>query len=133
LLRLSSGLGEEALQHFADFIHLSPRDPFLFRGYYGIGLVRFLLGDDVRAIEMLRKAIGLSRNYSLAHLCLAAAYGMQGRLDEASAALGNYLRTDPSARTISELRLLRPSKDLSYLAQCERLYDGLRKAGMAER
>jgi TolB-like protein/class 3 adenylate cyclase/cytochrome c-type biogenesis protein CcmH/NrfG len=127
------GLGEEALQHFAHFIRLSPRDPFLFRGYYGIGLVQFLLGDDVRAIEMLRKAVGLSPNYSLAHLCLAAAYGMQGRVDEASAALASYLRTGPSARTISEIQLLRPSKNPSYLAQCERLYEGLRKAGMPER
>jgi TolB-like protein len=128
-----SGLGEEALVHFTDFIRLSPRDPFLFRGYYGIGSVQFLLGDDVSAIEMLRKAIGLSPNYPLAHLCLAAAYGMQGRVDEAGAALANYLRTGPSARTISELQLLRPSKNPSYLAQRERLYEGLRKAGMPER
>jgi len=127
-----SGLGEEALPHFAHFIRLSPRDPFLFRGYYGIGLVQFLLGDDVRAIEMLRRAIGLSPNYSLAHLCLAAAHGMQSRVDEASAALANYLRTGPSTRTISELRLLRPSKNPSYQAQCERLYEGLLKAGMPE-
>ncbi|MEK9283549.1 MULTISPECIES: tetratricopeptide repeat protein [unclassified Bradyrhizobium] len=128
-----SGLGEEALQHFAHFIRLSPRDPFLFRGYYGIGLVQFLLGDDVRAIEMLHKATGLSPHYSLAHLCLAAAHGIQGRVDEASAALANYLRTSPSARTISAIQLLRPSKNPSYLAQCERLYEGLRKAGMPER
>src|SRR5262249_42124704 len=116
-----------------DFIRLSPRDPFLFRGYSGIGWVKFLLGDDVRAIEMLRKAIGLSPNYSLANLCLAAAYGMRGGVDEANAALVNYLRTGPSARTICELQLLRPSKNPSYLAKCERLYEGLRKAGMLER
>jgi TolB-like protein/class 3 adenylate cyclase/cytochrome c-type biogenesis protein CcmH/NrfG len=126
------GLGEEALQHFTHFIRLSPRDPFLFRGYYGIGLVQFLLRDDVRAIEMLRKAIGLSPNYSLAHLCLAAAHGMQGRVDDASAALANYLRTGPIARTISELQSLRPSKYPSYLARWERLYEGLRKAGMPD-
>jgi adenylate cyclase len=131
--KMVSGLGEEALQHFAHFIRLSPRDPFLFRGYYGIGLVRFLLGDDVRAIEMLRKAIGLSPNYPLAHLCLAAAHGMQGRVDEASAALANYLRTGPLARTISEIQSRRRSKNPSYLAQRERLYEGLRKAGMPER
>ena len=75
----------------------------------------------------------MSPNYSLAHLCLAAAHGMQGRVDEASAALANYLRTDPSTRTISELQLLRPSKNPTYLAQSERLYEGLRKAGMPER
>jgi adenylate cyclase len=61
-----SGLGEEDLLNFAEFIRLSPRDPFLFRGYYGIGWVQFLLGDDARAIEMLRKAIALSPNYFLA-------------------------------------------------------------------
>jgi TolB-like protein/class 3 adenylate cyclase/cytochrome c-type biogenesis protein CcmH/NrfG len=126
------GLGEEALLHFDDFIRLSPRDPFLFRGYSGIGWVQFLLGDDVRAIEMLRKAIGLSPNYSLAHLILAAAHGMQGRVDEASSALADYLRTGPSARTISQLQLLRTSKNPDYLAQCERMYEGLRKAGMPE-
>jgi TolB-like protein/class 3 adenylate cyclase/cytochrome c-type biogenesis protein CcmH/NrfG len=131
--KINSGLGEEALRHFADFVRLSPRDPFLFRGYYGIGLIQFLLGDDVQAIETLRKAIGLSPNYSLAHLCLAAAHGMQGRVDEASAALANYLRTGPSTRTISELQLLRTSQNPSYLAQIERLYEGLRKAGMPER
>jgi TolB-like protein/class 3 adenylate cyclase/cytochrome c-type biogenesis protein CcmH/NrfG len=130
--KVLSGLGEEALVHFTDFIRLSPRDPFLFRGYSGIGWVQFLLGDDVRAIAMLRKAIGLSPNYSLAHLCLAAAHGMQGHADEAGAALVNYLRTGPSARTIRELQLLRPSKNPSYLARCERLYEGLRKAGMPE-
>ena len=63
---------------------------------------------------------------------IAVAHGMQGRVDEASAALANYLRTGPSIRTVSKLRLLRPSKNPSYLAQCERLYEGLRKAGMPE-
>jgi adenylate cyclase len=127
-----SGQGEEALPNFAEFIRLSPRDPFLFRGYYGIGWIQFLLGDDVRAIEMLRKAIALSPNYSRAHLLLAAAYGMQERLNEASAALADYVRTSPSAGTIAQLRSLRQSNHPKYLAQCERIYDGLRKAGMPE-
>jgi len=127
-----SGLGEEALLHFTDFIRLSPRDPFLFRGYSGIGWVQFLLGDDVRAIEMLRKAIGLSPNYSLAHLCLAAAHGMQGRADEASAALAAYFRTAPTAGTIALVRAQSPSTHPVFVAQRQRLYEGLRRAGMLE-
>ena len=127
-----SGLGEEALVHFTDFIRLSPRDPFLFRGYSGIGWVQFLLGDDVRAIEMLRKAIGLSPNYSLAHLCLAAAHGMQGRTDEASAALAAYFRTGPTAGTIALVRAQSPSTHPVFVAQRQRLYEGLRRAGMLE-
>jgi TolB-like protein/class 3 adenylate cyclase/cytochrome c-type biogenesis protein CcmH/NrfG len=127
-----SGLGEEALVNFAEAIRLSPRDPFLFRGYYGIGWVQFLLGNDVRAIEMLRKAIALNPHYPLAHLLLAAVYGMQFRLNEASAALADYLRTSPSGRTIAQLQSLRQSRHAKYLAQCERIYEGLRKAGMPE-
>jgi adenylate cyclase len=127
-----SGLGEQALLHFADFIRLSPRDPFLFRGYYGIGWVQFLLADDNRAIEMLCKAIALQPDYPLAHLFLAAAHGMQGRIHEASAALADYLRTGPFARTIIQLQSLRISKHPAYLAQSERLYEGLRRAGMPE-
>ena len=66
------------MPHFADAIRLGPRDPFLLLGYYGIGSVYFLLGDDKRAIEALRKAIALSPTYPGVHLVLAAAYGMRG-------------------------------------------------------
>ncbi|MFB9268672.1 winged helix-turn-helix domain-containing tetratricopeptide repeat protein [Bradyrhizobium erythrophlei] len=131
--KVLSGLGQEALQHFAHFIRLSPRDPFLFRGYYGIGLVQFQLGDDARAIETLGKAISLSPGYPLAHLCLAAAHGVQGRIDEAKASFARYLRTGASARTIFALQRLRSSANPSYLALRDRLYEGLRGAGMPER
>ncbi len=126
-----SGRGEEALQHFTDSIRLSPRDPYLFYGYFGIGWVRFLLGDDDRAIEMLRKALALSPNYSAAHLILVAAYGMLGRIDEANAALAAYLGTGATANTIALLRARSPSTHPAEM-QHNRVYEGLRKAGMPE-
>jgi TolB-like protein/cytochrome c-type biogenesis protein CcmH/NrfG len=127
-----SGQGEEALPHFADFMRLSPRDPRLFLGYFGFGWVRFMLGDDAGAIEVLHEAIALSPNYSPAHLCLVAAHSMCGRVEDARAALAAYLRTGTRTGTIALVRANRQSTHRGYLAQCERLYEGLRKAGMPE-
>jgi len=123
---------EEALSHFAEAIRLSPRDPQLFVGYYGIGWIQFLLGNDEQAIEMLRRSIGLNSRYSPAHLFLTAAYAMRDRCDEAREALAAYLRTNPAATTIAALRASAQSDNPIYLKQRERLYDGMRRAGMRE-
>jgi hypothetical protein len=113
-------------------MRLSPRDPRLFLGYFGFGWIRFMLGDGVGAIEVLREAIALSPDYSPAHLCLIAAHSMCGRVEEARAALAAYLQTGTPTRTITLVRASRQSTHPGYLAQCERLYEGLRKAGMPE-
>ena len=83
---------------------------------------------------MLRKGIALSPNYSQAHLFLTAAYGLQGRVDEARTALAAYLRTGTPTHTIALVRgrAVSTSTHPVYVAQLERLYQGLRKAGMPE-
>ncbi|MBD0272046.1 MAG: winged helix-turn-helix domain-containing protein [Acetobacteraceae bacterium] len=127
-----SGRAEEAWPHFAECIRLSPRDPRLFLGFFGFGWTRFLLKDDDGAVEMLRRAIALNADYPPCHLGLAAAYGMSGRVDEARAALAAYLRTGTPTVTIALLRARSFSKHPVWLAQRERLYEGLRRAGMPE-
>jgi adenylate cyclase len=91
-----------------------------------------LLGDDDEAVEMLRRAIALNPDYPPCHLGLAAAYGMQGRLGEARAALAAYLRCGTPTVSIALLRARSLSKHPVYLVQRERLYEGLRRAGMPE-
>jgi adenylate cyclase len=133
-LKVYSGRGEDALPQFAKTIHLSPREPRMFFGYFGIGYVRFLLGEDDGAIEMVRKAIALNPNYSpsyLSYLCLTAALGMQGRIEAARAALAAYLQTGTPTSTIARLRAHPLSSHPNYLVQRERIYEGLRKAGDA--
>ncbi|HKO07341.1 MAG TPA: adenylate/guanylate cyclase domain-containing protein [Alphaproteobacteria bacterium] len=127
-----AGRAEEALSHFADAIRLSPRDPLLFVGYFGIGWARFLLRNDDQAVEMLRKSIALNPGYSPAHLFLAAAYAMQGGIGEAREALAAYLRTNPAVNRITLLRANAQSTHPVYMAQRERLYEGMRRAGMPE-
>jgi TolB-like protein/cytochrome c-type biogenesis protein CcmH/NrfG len=130
--KVFSGRGEDALPCFVDAIRLSPRDPQLFLDYLGIGVVRFLRRDDDGATEMLRKAIALNPNFSSSNLFLIAAYAMQDRVDEAKAALASYLRSGTATNTIALARASSPSIHPGYLTQRERLYEGLRKAGMPE-
>jgi TolB-like protein/DNA-binding winged helix-turn-helix (wHTH) protein/Tfp pilus assembly protein PilF len=127
-----SGRCEEAWPHFAESIRLSPRDPRLFIGFFGFGWTRFLLGDDEGAVEMLRRAIALNPDYPHCHLGLAAACGMLGHLDEAQAALAAYLRCGTVTASLAVLRERSLSKHPVYLAQRERLLEGLRRAGMPE-
>jgi TolB-like protein/Tfp pilus assembly protein PilF len=127
-----AGRAQNGLPRFADFIRLSPRDPKLMQGVYGIGWARFMLGDIERAIEMIRKAIALSPETSYPYMFLAAAYGLQGRRDEAQAALAAHRDTGATANTLKLVRANAPSNHPAYLAQRERLYEGLRRAGMPE-
>ena len=129
---LFSGQGEQALPHFTEFIRLSPRDPRLFLGYLGIGWARLLLGDDEGAIEMLRAAVSLSPSYSPAYLGLAAAYGLLDRVEEARAATAAYLRTGTPTKTIALVRTRETSRHPAFIAQHERIFAGLRKAGLPE-
>jgi hypothetical protein len=55
---------------------------------------------------------------------------MQGRVEEAREGLTAYLRTSPAANTIALLRANAQSTHPVYLAQRERLYEGMRRAGM---
>jgi TolB-like protein/class 3 adenylate cyclase/tetratricopeptide (TPR) repeat protein len=126
------GRGEEALSHFADAIRLSPRDPMLFIGYFGFGWAQFLLGNDDQAVEMLRKSIALNPGYAPAHLFLTAAYALQDRIEEAHEAHAAYLRANPAVYTITLLRANALSTHPIYRAQRERLYEGMRRAGMPE-
>ena len=64
---------------------------------------------------------------------MAAALAQLGRIDEAHSAVKAGLALNP-AFSISRARALwtAMSDDPTYLAQLERLYDGLRKAGVPE-
>ena len=80
---------------------------------------------------MLRRAIDTNRNHPMAHLSLAAALAHLGRLDEARAAAQAGLALNPTF-TISRTRAGAASDNPTFLAQRERIFDGMRKAGVPE-
>ena len=67
----------------------------------------------------------------LAHIWLAAALTRLGALDEAKAAARAALALDPSF-TIRRLRANVPSDNPTFLAGRERIYEGMRLAGVPE-
>jgi hypothetical protein len=98
-------------------------------GRMGIaGVTKIVLCRDEEAVAW---AIETNRNYPMAHLWLAAALAHLGRLSEMSEALKTGLALHPSF-TIARHRANAWGDNQTYIAQRERLFEGMRKAGVPE-
>jgi hypothetical protein len=80
-----------------------------------------------------RREIEANRNNPPAYLNLAAALAQLDRLDEAHSALNAGLALNP-AYVISRIRdaWMARSADLTFLANLEPIFEGMRKAGLPE-
>jgi tetratricopeptide (TPR) repeat protein len=96
-----------------------------------VGFAKFQLSADAEAAAWLRRGLEANRNYPLAHFHLAAALALLGSLDEARAAAQAGLALNPGF-TIRRLRLNGRSDNGTYLAGRERIYEGMRMAGVPE-
>jgi len=126
------GFAEQSASHIEQAERLSPRDIFAFRWWNIAGVSKMLLGDTAAAVSWLRRCVEANRNYSIAHIHLAAALGLSGELDEARAAARAGLALDPKF-TIRDYRLGAASDNPTYVASRERIYEGMRIAGLPER
>lgn len=90
-----------------------------------------LTGADEEAVVRLRRAVEINRNWPSAHFYLSAALAQLGRLEEARAAATAGLSLEPSF-SVRRYRSGAPGDNPTYLAQRERIYDGMRKAGVPE-
>ena len=125
------GRGEETEAHVQEALRLSPRDTFAYHWMGIVGTAKLFIGNDDEAITQLRRAIELNRNYSIAHLHLAAHWAHLNRLDGARSAVQAGLVLIP-VFTIRRYRASPLSDNPIYLAQRERVVEGLRKAGVPE-
>ena len=89
------------------------------------------LGAYVESTEWARRAIEANRNHPLAHFWLAAALAQLGRLDEARQAIQPGFALAPGF-TIARYRTGVQTDNPTYLAQRERIIEGMRKAGVPE-
>ena len=121
----------ETETHVAEALRLSPRDPLLFQWRYFVGSADFCVGRTVRGVSALRQSIELNAQWPFSHFVLAAALVHAGLLAEAAEAAQVGLRLAPSF-TIDGLRAQIVGTNPIYLAQRERLYEGLRVAGVPE-
>jgi tetratricopeptide (TPR) repeat protein len=131
LAKIYIGRSEETEAHVLEALRLSPRDTFAFSWVAMAGLAKLYLGSDEEAVTWFRRAIDIERNLPNAHFYLGAALAHLGRPGEARAATAAGLAINPSY-TISGFRAGSPSDDPTFLAQRERVYDGMRKAAVPE-
>ena len=125
------GRGEETEAHINEALRLSPRDTFTFRWLFFGAVAKLQLGADTEAVAWLRRSIEANRSYPLAHFLLAAALALLGELDQARAAAQAGLTLDPTF-TIRRYRVNTPSDNPTFLAMRQRLYEGMRIAGVPE-
>ena len=131
LAKCFSGRAEEAESHVLEALRLSPRDTNAYNWMLIAGVAKLYLGRDEEAAVWLLRSIEVNRNHSSAHFYLAAASAHLGRVREAQAAAKAGLALNPSF-TIRRFRNSAASDNPTFLAQRERIYDGMRKAGLPE-
>ena len=132
---LALGHFEKGLELFDKAIRLSPRDPQLRWMDQGKGWSYFGLKEYDQAIDWTRRAIAVEPNNPFPHANLAAALALTGHEAEAREALQRYLALPSSAQNIAEIKAFNArftDVNRRVLDSRERLYEGLRKAGMPE-
>jgi len=130
-----TGALEETIPLVEQAIRLSPRDPLIGHFYVEIGRVHLLRSRTGEAIAWLEKARGAMPEHSAPHAYLAAAYGLTGEIERASAELAEARRLALDDRFSSLSRL----QAIGYwgVPKIRALFEathfaGLRKAGMPE-
>jgi TolB-like protein/class 3 adenylate cyclase/Tfp pilus assembly protein PilF len=125
------GRGAETEAHIQEALRLSPRDIHAFLWMQYVGVAKLQLNADAEAVSWLRRSIEANRNYPFVHFALAAALALLGALDDAQAAAQAGLALDPSF-TVRRFRASASTDNATYLAKRERVYEGMRIAGVPE-
>jgi tetratricopeptide (TPR) repeat protein len=130
-MKVLLGRAEEAEADLTNAIRLSPRDPGLDRWHALLGIADLFLGRLESALDRLRKSVEINPNVAMPHFFLAAASALSGRAAEAREARNAGLRLDPNFN-VARFRNERRSENPTFLAQRERIYEGLSLAGVPE-
>jgi TolB-like protein len=125
------GRADETEAHVLEALRLSPRDAFVYLWFLNVGYAKMCLGQYEEALLWLRKSIDANRNNPWAFLDLAACLAHLGHLDEARAEVRALLEVEPRF-TIAHVRRGVESDNAVYLAQYERVIEGMRNAGVPE-
>ncbi|NMF89007.1 winged helix-turn-helix domain-containing tetratricopeptide repeat protein [Aromatoleum petrolei] len=127
-LRLWHGETEEAVEHFAHAMRLSPLDPELYRMQAGLAAAHLFMGHFDTASSWAEKALRELPSLLLAAATLAASHALAGRAAQAQHAMDNLRQLDPRLR-LSSLADWLPIRRRENVIT---LVDGLRRAGLRE-
>ena len=125
------GRPEEALRPLELARRVSPRDPQLPQWQMMEGVAYLQLARDAEAVELLTRSVQGNPHSAFGHLFLASALGLSGREEEGRQHVVELQRLQPGF-TLAHMREREPSDAPAFRAQRERIYEGLRRAGMPE-
>ena len=131
MAKVFCGCNEETEAHILEALRISPRDEFAWSWMVSAGTAKFHLGRDEQALAWLYRSIELNPSAPVTRFCLAATLAHLDRVEEAREAARACLELNPSF-TIALFRSQTNSDHPVYLAGRERMYEGLRKAGVPE-
>jgi adenylate cyclase len=132
LANFNTGDTEEVIAIAEKANRLSPRDPQRQAWFIPAGLANITLHRDDQAVDLIRRGLAAAPA-STARVWLAAALALAGHDEEARETLKEYLAApDARPKTIAAFKKNINSNNPTYLATRERIYEGLRKAGMPE-
>jgi TolB-like protein len=127
-LRVWHGETDDAIEHFARAMRLSPLDPELYRMQAGTAMAHLFAGRFDSASSWAEKAFRDLPSFLLVVSIIAASHALAGRAEESLHAMRQLRQLDPALR-IANLKdwlpIHRP-EDLAIFAE------GLRKAGLPE-
>jgi TolB-like protein/DNA-binding winged helix-turn-helix (wHTH) protein len=125
------GRNEETEAHILEALRISPRDTLAWVWMGLAGTAKIHLGRDEEAFAWLNRSKECNPNSPVPLFCLAAALAHLDRFEEAREAARACLKLNLSF-TITRFRTQTSSDHPVYLAGRERMYEGLRKAGVPE-
>jgi TolB-like protein/class 3 adenylate cyclase/Tfp pilus assembly protein PilF len=127
------GQPEAALPSFEKFLQLNPQFQNLFFIYYWLGQSHLLLSRADEATVFLRKGLSANPQHIGIHLLLAAALGLRGDVDEARAALAEFLKLKPEWNSFARLPDVPYMHHPQFVALREKTINvGLRRAGLPD-
>lgn len=127
-LRLWHGETDEAIEHFAHGMRLSPLDPELYRMQAGMATAHLFMGRYDAAITWSEKALRDLPSFLMAVAIVAASHALAGRTEEARSSMAHLRELDPTLRVsnITDWLPIHRPDNLATLA------GGLRQAGLPE-
>jgi tetratricopeptide (TPR) repeat protein len=131
LAKLAMGRGAETEAHVNAALRLSPRDVFAHHWLQYVGLAKLQIKEDAEALVCLRRSVEVNQNHPVTYFFLAAVLAQIGSLDQARAAAKAGFAINPGF-TIRRFRDAASGDNPTYLAYRERLYEGMRVAGVPE-
>lgn len=127
-LRAERGDPDDAVEHIARAIRLSPLDPEMFRMQAGMALAHLFAGRFDAASSWAEKSFRDFPSFLMVSGIIAASHALAGRTDDARQAMRHLRQLDPTLRvsSLGEWLPIRRPQHLAIFA------DGLRKAGLPE-